>query len=468
MDAGLMFLAVLHIATRELLEIAAFGIALSSLDDFAIDMLFFTRHIWRRGRIYRRHKRMFVEDLPPRTTGAMAIIVPAWDEADVIGAMLRDLTTRIDYPAYRVFVGVYPNDVASQAAVAAVGDARVQMVVCTRPGPTTKADCLNHLWRAICAHEDMTGVPFKGVVLHDAEDVCHAHELTVYNYLLGHLAGRLAMVQLPVVPLVDAGSRWISGHYLDEFAELHAKDVVVREAIGAAVPSAGVACAIDRAMLGRIAEPGGPFDATCLTEDYELGLKIKALGGRGALVRIRSRSDGRLVATREHFPSTFDTALRQKTRWLLGIALSGWDRIGWQGGIADRYMLLRDRKAVLASLLTLFGYLAVLLVAINEGVAQIFPMARAMPALVAPGSLLACLLVANAAMLGQRLAMRALFSTRAYGWREGVRAVPRAIVGNAINAVAALRACRRYWRIARGREASRWDKTAHRFPTVPT
>jgi adsorption protein B len=309
------------------------------------------------------------------------------------------------------------------------------------------------------------GIRFHGVVLHDAEDVCHKHELTVYDHLLGR---RLAMVQLPVVPLVDHGSRWVSGHYLDEFAELHTKDIVVREALGAAVPSAGVACAIDRTMLGRIADlaDGEPFDASCLTEDYELGLKIKLLGGRGALVRIRSRTDGQVVATREHFPATFDTALRQKTRWLHGIALSGWDRIGWQGGIADRYMLMRDRKAILASLLTLMGYVAVALVLVNLAVAALLPVALRMPSLVSRGSLLAGLLWFNAAMLAWRLAMRSLFSTRAYGWREGIRAVPRAIVGNAINAVAAMRACKRYWRIARGREQNSWDKTAHRFPVA--
>lgn len=130
------------------------------------------------------------------------------------------------------------------------------------------------------------------------------------------------MVQLPVMPLPDPRSRWVSGHYLDEFAESHAKDLVVREALRAAVPSAGVACAIDRQFLGRIAAANGtPFDARCLTEDYELGHRIKALGGRGALVRVRSGDDRVVVATREHFPATFDAAVRQKSRWLTGIAL---------------------------------------------------------------------------------------------------------------------------------------------------
>lgn len=456
---------VLHLFTREWLAIAAFGIAVSSLDDLVIDGLFFVRHSWRRLVIYQHHDRAFVDDLVHADSGWMAIIVPAWDEAAVIGTMLRDLTRRTAYPRYRVFVGVYPNDQATQAAVRGVDDDRIVMIVCTAPGPTTKADCLNHLWHALLADEAAAERRFKGIVLHDAEDVVHANELSVYDHLLGPV---LAMVQLPVVPLVDGGSRWISGHYLDEFAELHTKDIVVREMIGAAVPSAGVACAIERDMMGLIAAQASdgarPFDATCLTEDYELGIKIKALGGRGAMVRIRSRETGEIVATREHFPATLDSALRQKTRWLLGIALSGWDRIGWQGGFANRYMLVRDRKAIVAALLTLMGYAAVLLVLLDTAVRTLVPALGRSMQLVAPGSRLELLLAFNVIVLAWRLLMRALFTGHAHGWREGLRAVPRALIGNVINAAAAMRACRRYWRIAQGRETNYWDKTAHRFP----
>lgn len=256
-----------HVATRELLGIAALGIAVSTLDDFVVDLAYFGRAAWRHGFIYRRHRRAAARDLPWTERGWMAIIVPARDEAAVIGAMLRDMTGRLDYPRFRVFVGVYPNDPATAAEIARVGDPRVAAVTCTRPGPTTKADCLNHLWRAVVAHEAAAGMRFKAVVLHDAEDVVDACELGVFD----HLIPRLAMVQLPVMPLVDHASRWVSGHYLDEFAESHGKHIVVREAIGAAVPSAGVACAIERDMLAAIAgSAGAPFDPACMTEDYEL------------------------------------------------------------------------------------------------------------------------------------------------------------------------------------------------------
>lgn len=144
-------LAILHIVTHELLLIVAAGIAVSSLDDFAVDLVYFARRGWRSLVVYHRYRRSDANSLPGGEQGWMAIIVPAWDEAAVIGAMLRDLTARLEYPHYTVFVGVYLNDPATAAAVRAVGDARLVLVGCSRPGPTTKADCLNHLWRAVLA-----------------------------------------------------------------------------------------------------------------------------------------------------------------------------------------------------------------------------------------------------------------------------------------------------------------------------
>ncbi|MBC7507042.1 MAG: glycosyltransferase [Sandarakinorhabdus sp.] len=302
------------------------------------------------------------------------------------------------------------------------------------------------------------------MVLHDAEDVVHCQELRVQNALIP----RFAMVQLPVIPLVDPSSRWVSGHYLDEFAANHIKDVVVREALGAAVPSAGVACAIDRDMLGRIADAaaGEPFDPSCLTEDYELGLRIKALGGHSTLVRIRSDAESGIavVGTREHFPASFDAALRQKTRWLLGIALSGWDRLGWPGGLADRYMLMRDRKAVAAALLTMVAYALTLMVVVDRVLVIAVPGSAALPPMLGPQETL--LLHINVALLAWRLAMRSACTFHSHGWVEGARAVPRALVSNVINAAAAWSAYRRYTKSLRTGTALGWDKTVHRFPGV--
>lgn len=458
-DAGSILFAAWRIGLRELLFVIGIGVAISGLDDLFVDLVYFGRNLWRRLAIYSRHPRASAESLRRPDPGPIAIVVPAWDESGVIAAMLTNLVSRLDYPRYRVFVGLYPNDPAGIAAVAGVRNHHIERVVCRRPGPTTKADCLNHLWTAVLAYEIRVGEHFKAIVLHDAEDVVHPQELWIYDALIP----RLAMVQLPVMPLPDRASRWISGHYLDEFAESHCKDMVVREALGAAMPSAGVACAIDRRILGQIAASAGgaPFDATCLTEDYELGHRIKALGGRGALVRLRSGNESVVVATRGHFPASFDAALRQKTRWLTGIALAGWDRLGWPGGLADRYMLFRDRKALITSLLTIAAYGAALLALVDLGLCTAFPAVMPPPMMTNGMDTVQWL---NTALLAWRLLMRAGFTANAYGPVEGIRAIPRVLASNIINASAAWTAARRYSAIMRGTAQQAWDKTEHRFP----
>ena len=460
-------LALWHVLLAEALLLAAIAFLVCGLDDLFIDIAFFARLLWRRLTVYTRHQPADAQSIASRQPGRIAIFVPAWDESAVIAAMLRHLTATLDYPDYRVFIGLYPNDPEGQRAVASLADPLLQAVRCPRPGPTSKADCLNQLWAAMLRDEARSGRPYKAIVLHDAEDVVHAHELRVHDALIP----RLAMVQLPVRPLPDPASPWISGHYLDEFAESHAKDLVVREALGAAVPSAGVASGICRQMLGRIAQmraaqghAEGPFDAASLTEDYELGHRIKALGGRAGLVRLKSRGERLVISTREHFPASFAAAVSQKSRWLAGIALAGWDRIGWPPGLADRYMLLRDRKGLLVALLGLAGYALLALVALDALLRALLPAAASLPPVAPAGAPLALLLLANLLLFGWRLALRAGFTAYAHGWREGLRAIPRALIGNIINATAALAALRRYRTMLASSAPPVWGKTLHRFP----
>ena len=73
------------------------------------------------------------------------------------------------------------------------------------------------------------------------------------------------------------------------------------------------------------------------------------------------------------------------------------------------------------------------------------------------------LLRINAALLGWRLASRALFTGHAYGWREALWSLPRALVANLVALLAARRAVTAYVRALRG-GALIWDKTRHVFP----
>ena len=458
MDRAWPLVAAIDFAMREAALFAAVGFLILGLSDLLVDAIWIGRTAWRRLAIYTRFRRACAATLgEPERAGRLAIFVPAWDEGPVIASMLRHALATFDHHDYRIYVGCYPNDPASIAAVQEVQDARVRLVVSPVPGPTTKADCLNRLWEALLDDEVRERWRAKAIVLHDAEDVVHSAELRIFDRLIE----RFDLVQLPVLPLVDRNSRWIAGHYCDEFAEAHCKELVVREALGAALPSAGVGCAFSRAAMAELAQGGGgmPFDAASLTEDYELGLRLRALGRRGAFVRLPGAAGRAAVATREYFPHMIRTSVNQKARWMTGIALSGWDRLGWRGGIAERWMRLRDRQSVLAAIVLFAGYVALVL----WGMLQALQIATG----VAPEPIsetLALLLRINLALFGWRLIMRFGFVTHAYGWREGLRSIPRVLVGNMIAMLAARQAVFRYLRIRRTGTAE-WDKTAHAFPS---
>lgn len=447
MDLSQAALGALEAAMREATLFAAFGFLLLGLDDLLVDLL------WLGLKARGGAPRLSVERLPPPAKpGRLAVLIPAWDEAAVIGSMIRRALERYGAGDYRLYVGCYPNDPATIAAVRAIADPRLRLIVGPVPGPTTKGDCLNRLWAALLADESAQGERCKAIVLHDAEDSVHSAELRVFDTLIE----RFDFVQLPVIPMIHPSSPFVSATYADEFAEAHGKEMVVRDAIGAGLPSAGVGCAFAREALAWMAERRGglPFDADSMTEDYELGLRLKAIGGTAAFVRIHADTSRHPVATREYFPQTIAAAAAQKSRWIAGIALLGWDRLGWSGGLAERWMRLRDRRSPLAALLLATGYAAILFWIL------LFVAGRELQPL---PPLVALLVKTNLVLLAWRAAWRCAFTAKTYGWREGVKAVPRMLVGNWIAMRATGEALVRYLKVRKtGR--TQWDKTVHVFP----
>ena len=449
------------IVARELVLFAAIFFLIGGIDDLLVDIAWILNTFWRRTVVYRKRPRASLAHwIPPRRPGWLVIFIPAWHEDAVIARMLRTALSRFDHPDYTLYVGTYPNDRATIAAVAevAAGDPRVRMVINSRPGPTTKADCLNALWRALQRDEAWRGQNAKAVILHDAEDVVHSGELRIFDTLIE----RFDLVQIPVLPLADPQSRWVSGHYLDEFAESHGKGVPTREIMGASVPSAGVGCAFSRIALGRIAHDkgGAPFDSESLTEDYELGLHIAALGGTGIFASVPVTPGGAPVAVRAHFPARYTDAVHQKSRWMAGIALAGWDRLGWQGGLTEFWMRLRDRRAPLAALTLCAAYAGLLLSAL----CWVWFAATGQTVLDIPPAM-QWLLIANALLLFWRMGMRIWFVHRVYGWGEAWRVPPRMVIANIIAIAAARKALARYLTMRRG-GAVEWGKTAHVFPEI--
>src|SRR5947199_5864645 len=104
-----------------------------------------------------------------------------------------------------------------------------------------------------------------------------------------------------------------------------------------------------------------------------MGIRVKRAGYRTGFVSYpvdrlvrRRRADGTLedpkpvteiVAIRESFPKTFTTAVRQRSRWILGISFQTWEQAGWGGTLPMRYTLVRDRRAPLTHFINMIGYI---------------------------------------------------------------------------------------------------------------
>lgn len=451
----------LLVAERELLLFAAFWFIISAIDEAAVDLSWLWLRLGGKGGSDRVPRGLTESPL----LGRAAVLVPAWHEDEVIGAMIGHTLRAWQQREFVLYVGIYRNDPPTLDAAlrAARGDPRVRLVVNGEDGPTTKADCLNRLYAAMLEDERRTGTMYRNVIMHDAEDMVHPAALAVMDRALAEVD----FVQLPVRPEPQPRSLWIAGHYSDEFTEAHAKTLVVRDALGAAIPAAGVGCGFSRAALANLARlrmaegAAGPFAAECLTEDYELGLLITREGGRSRFLRLRDQ-DGHLVATRSYFPATLETAVRQKARWIHGIALQGWERLGWQGRPVEVWMALRDRRGPLTAVVLAAAYLLLVI----EGILGAARLAGWIEGL-APSPLLSFMIAMSFVSFVWRVTMRFAFTAREYGIAEGLIAVLRIPVGNVVSILAGRRALMAYMR-GLGGEAVSWDKTRHGIhPATP-
>jgi adsorption protein B len=162
-----------------------------------------------------------------------------------------------------------------------------------------------------------------------------------------------------------------------------------------------------------------------------------------------------MVAVHACFPHSVATAARQKSRWMTGIALAGWDRLGWSGGLAERWMRLRDRRAPLASLVLAAAYLALFGYVVTR-LAGLFLPRGPIPTIPLP------LILTNMTLLGWRMIWRMALTGRSHGWAMALLVPLHMVIGNIIAIMAAVRAFGLYaGLVSHGR--LRWDKTAHVF-----
>lgn len=475
------FSSYLYGLTYVVIVIAAF-IAITGLDDLLIDVFYWLRRAIRAVTIFRQHNRLSYKELLVIPEKPLAIMIPAWHETGVIGKMAQAAASTLDYENYHIFVGTYPNDPDTQKDVDEVCARfpNVHKIVCARPGPTSKADCLNNVLDAIMQFEKRAKLSFHGFILHDAEDVISPMELRLFNYLVD----RKDLIQVPVYPFERKWYEFVGMHYIDEFTELHAKDVVVREAIVGQVPSAGVGtCFSRRAIQTLLIEGDGiAFDTQSLTEDYDIGFRLKEHGLKEIFVRFpvlnedrsiwkktkrfgQSFRESNVICVREYFPDTIQTAVRQKSRWIIGIVFQGYLTHRWTSNWRLNYFLWRDRKGVLTNFFSFAANIVlfqILLILLYE---TFWPDAYRFLSIFEGSPVLIFLLWANVLLMANRLFQRLFFVTSYYGIFQGVLSMPRMLIGNFINFMANWRALKQVIQQGNPRRMA-WDKTTHDFPTV--
>ena len=432
-------------------------IFLRQLFEMILDILAVRNGLFRRTDLCPDESRDNADATPSR----VAILVPAWQEEAVIAAMLEQAAAACADAACRIYVGCYPNDAGTRREVSRVArrHAMVRPVLLPHPGPTSKADCLNHLYRV--ARAEWAPAIF---LLHDAEDLIDAAELAILRRVLARDPA-VAFVQFPVRAHREPRCAPIAHLYADEFADAHQRVQPLRARLTGAALSAGVGTAIRAAALHALAEDnrGKPFAADCLTEDYLLALALARRGARSCFLLpwIRERRKAwKLVAVEECFPDRMKAAIRQRARWMIGIALQAPRRLGWFGNGWHRLFLLQDRLMIVFAL----ADLAALLLASCGLVALACGWETMVRTPLGPAG--ATCAAANLLLGFWRLGMRSWMTARLYGWRFASAAPLRWPLGIVINGAAAGRACLLYWSALARRRLPRWDKTAHRFPAI--
>ena len=429
-----------------LLFLVSLAITVSSLDDALIDIL---------AAGIRRVRTPRLAAGPPAMP-RIAVFVANWHEEDVLGKMVQGNLARIDFPEVSLVLGVYPNDAGTLCIAKELEQkypTRVRVIVNTLSGPTSKGQMLNEMFAQVFAAADAPEL----VVLHDSEDVIDPRTFPVY----AAYAAEYDFIQAPVFSLSRSAGAHVASTYMDEFAERHTREMIVRSAVGAAIPSAGVGTCISGKLIRRFLEARGQvLMSGAVTEDYILGVEAKRSGFKSAFAAVSATREEGLdfVATREFFPKTLAASIKQKTRWVYGINFEATRKLGWNGDLWDLYFFIRDRKGTITNFLPpislfLFGLLLLGAIDADDVPAQYQPL------------LLASMWI-NLVALVARYLIRVAAYRQVYGRLDFIGVAVRWPVSLYINMAASFRAWRTYFgESAFASKPIVWSKTAHELPT---
>jgi len=436
-----------------LLWICSVLLVISGIDDVLVDLLYWFNR-WK----YRRSLPNLDEVLNTQEN-SIALIICAWREYKVIGRTLTYALSKLRYSNFIIFVGVYPNDTKTLEVVKRIAQKNNKVVICvnSNDGPTTKAENLNNVYASLKRFETDNNKVFDYVLIHDSEDFIHPISLKIFNYLLS-VRGADA-VQIPVVPIKDNKGKFIHRTYCDAFAEVHSKDLVVRQSLNVFIPFAGTGMAFKRQIFKTLeTNYTRVFNDANLTEDYELGLRLFKLGYKTHYINllIDKNNPNSRVATGEYFPNTFWAAVRQRSRWTAGICFQNWKMHKWAGNFKTKYFLMRDRKTIFSNFMVLlsnlvFALFLLYLMGFGVGI-RVFDIA------VEQNSALWFFLWACFCFMVWRLIHRFIFTYNWYGFKYALFSLIRLNFDNLINFFATFRALKVFMQM---KNKVVWESTEH-------
>lgn len=420
-------------------------VSLCSLDDAFIDLLALSI-----GHDPYRSKSHGSVSIPKT-----AVFIANWDEEEIIGRMVEGNLSRITDPNVVIYLGVYPNDLGTLRVaneVASKYSDRVKVIVNSLNGPTSKGQMLNEMFEQVFSGDDAPEL----AVLHDSEDVIDPRSFAVY----ARFAIRYDFIQVPVFSLGRDRHDLVASTYMDEFAERHTREMIVRNALGAAIPSAGVGTCLSRDLVRYFLESyGRVLMPSTVTEDYILGVEAKRAGFRSIFAAVLTDAEDGYdyIATREFFPQRLAAAIRQRTRWIYGNSFEAASKLGWQASAWDIYFLFRDRKGAIANFLPAASLILWTLVFLD--IVEVDTMTEGMATAFAVSMLF------NVAMSIVRYVTRVVAIYQVYGIIDWIGIALRWPVATFVNMSATYGA----WKVYLGESdfATKpivWSKTAHDLP----
>src|SRR5699024_2859094 len=179
----------------------------------------------------------------------------------------------------------------------------------------------------------------------------------------------------------------------------------------------------------------------------------------------QSKRTHNMICVREYFPDTFTTAVRQKSRWIIGIVFQGFKTHNWTSNLILNYFLWRDRKGAISNFISFIAMLVFIQLMLLMLYQTFWPNAWHFLSIFTDSAAFTTLLWMNFALMVNRIVQRVIFVTGYYGLTQGILSVLRLFWGNLINFMANWRALKQVLQHGDPRRVA-WDKTTHDFPSV--